>query len=90
MIENAECGRNKAGIHELKILPEYFEAVKDGRKTWEIRKDDRGYKDGDILFLREYEKGRYTGRYCFKNVTYIYRGDGTFGLSDDYVIMSID
>ncbi|MEG2938126.1 MAG: DUF3850 domain-containing protein, partial [Vagococcus sp.] len=28
-------------VHELKIGSEFFEAVKDGRKKFEIRKNDR-------------------------------------------------
>ena len=28
--------------HNLKILPEFFEAVANGMKTFELRKDDRG------------------------------------------------
>lgn len=38
-------------IHELKILPEYFEAVTSGRKQFEIRKNDRDFKVGDQLIL---------------------------------------
>ena len=48
--------------HELKILPPYFEAVLDGRKTFEIRKDDRGFQAGDAVTLREYDP-RYKGYY---------------------------
>ena len=39
--------------HELKTWPEYFEAVKDGTKNFELRKDDRGFKAGDHLVLAE-------------------------------------
>jgi len=42
--------------HEHKILPEFFEAVILGFKTFEIRKNDRDYKVGDIVFLNEMEK----------------------------------
>ena len=40
--------------HELKILPEYFKAVEDGTKTFELRKNDRGFKLGDLLQLNWY------------------------------------
>lgn len=35
--------------HNLKILPEYYIAVSDGSKTFEIRKNDRDFHLGDIL-----------------------------------------
>ncbi|QRV09703.1 DUF3850 domain-containing protein [Bacillus velezensis] len=56
--------------HHLKILPEYFEALKDGRKTFEIRHDDRGFKEGDTLSLNEWQDG-YTGRSIEVDVIYI-------------------
>ena len=34
--------------HELKILPMYFQAVWDGDKTFEVRKNDRGYKPNGV------------------------------------------
>lgn len=48
-------------IHELKVKPVYFEAVKEGIKTFELRRDDRNFKVGDILLLREWEH-QYSGR----------------------------
>ncbi len=42
-------------LHHLKTLPEYFQAVIDGRKPFEIRKDDRGFKSGDRVELKEFE-----------------------------------
>ena len=44
-------------IHQLKIAPKYFNAVVAGQKTAELRKDDRGYKVGDVLSLCEWKHG---------------------------------
>lgn len=41
-------------IHELKTWPRFFEAVKTGRKTFEVRRDDRGFMPEDTLKLREW------------------------------------
>lgn len=58
-------------IHELKILPEYFEDILSGEKTFEIRKNDRTYNKGDMLALNEYTQDGYTGRYAMVEITYI-------------------
>ena len=44
-------------VHELKIWPEFFEPVASGVKTFEVRRDDRGFAVGDRLRLREWEPG---------------------------------
>jgi ASC-1-like (ASCH) protein len=59
--------------HELKIMPEYFEAVALGNKTFEVRKDDRKYNVGDTLVLQEYSGHSLTGREVTVMVTYILR-----------------
>jgi hypothetical protein len=41
-------------IHDLKCWPEPFAAILSGEKRHEIRRDDRGFKVGDVLRLREY------------------------------------
>ncbi len=38
-------------VHELKIIPDFFEAVASGKKKFEVRYDDRGYQAGDELIL---------------------------------------
>ena len=39
-------------IHDLKILPAYFDDVAKGRKTFELRFDDRGYFEGVAIAPR--------------------------------------
>lgn len=56
--------------HKLKLLPQYFERVLTGEKTFETRKNDRGFQKDDIVILNEYdpsvvssfESAKYTGR----------------------------
>lgn len=84
--------------HELKTDPHVFQAVIDGKKLFEIRKDDRKFKVGDTLRLREtvytgsdMKNGKpleYTGRALVCKVTYALRGP-IYGLQDEWVILSI-
>ncbi|NLT85663.1 MAG: DUF3850 domain-containing protein [Leuconostoc sp.] len=46
-------------IHELKLDTFYFDDVKSGVKTFEIRKNDRDYQIGDLLSLSRFEDGKY-------------------------------
>lgn len=81
-------------IHQLKIMPEYFEAVISGKKTFELRVNDRDYKAGDYLALNEYdqENKAYTRRSCLVYVDYIMDQNTAAGvpaLKDNIVVMSI-
>lgn len=60
-------------VHKLKILPEYYNAQIEGKKNFEIRKNDRGYQVGDWILLKEYnpEIKKFTGRKVTVEVTYI-------------------
>lgn len=62
--------------HLLKTWPEFFEALVSGAKQFEIRKDDRGYRVGDVLRLREWNPltQEWTGREVKRCVSYIYSG----------------
>ena len=77
-------------IHELKILPEYYDAVRCGDKRFELRKNDRDYHTGDILRLKEWDGKQYTGEELDSVVRYIYHGIDEYGLAEGYCIMSID
>lgn len=76
--------------HELKTHPEYFQAIFNHSKDFELRKNDRDFKVGDELKLMEFdpEKNEYTGAVITVWVNYILHG-GKFGLEDGYVIMNI-
>lgn len=56
-----------------KTWPEYFEAVKSGKKKFELRLADFKVKEGDILILEEWnpKKKKYTGRKIKKDVKFI-------------------
>ena len=73
--------------HELKILPEYFEAVTSERKQFEIRENDRDYKVGDLLILREYDiwVDEFTGNSYKAEITYI----TDYAQKDGYVVLGI-
>jgi len=43
--------------HTLKIWPRYFDRVISGEKTFEVRKNDRDFQNGDTIRLREYDPG---------------------------------
>ena len=46
-------------LHSLKIWPRYFEAVKKGLKTFEVRvEDDKKFAFGDYVTLKEYDPDR--------------------------------
>jgi len=77
-------------MHQLKTWPKYFQAIKGGDKTFEYRKNDRGFEKGDILNLLEYnpDTQQYTGDELHVKVTYIL--EGQMGIIDGYAIMSIE
>lgn len=78
--------------HELKILPRWFEDVLTGKKNFEIRRNDRDFKVGDYLLLKEYEPAiaKFSGREILKRIQYIYEGDGTYGLSEEFCVLGLE
>ena len=83
--------------HHLKCWPEFFELIKAGKKTHDLRRaDDRDFQVGNRLLLEEFDpdRGAYTGRTLQVNVTYITSGELPCALSKealhpDYCILSI-
>lgn len=79
-------GENGQKVHQIRLGASFFEDACSNRKSFELRKNDRGYKEGDILELMEFADGRNTGRMVRKLVTYILE-DYT-GLEDGFCIMA--
>ena len=79
-------GENGQRVHQIRLGASFFEDACSNIKSFELRKNDRGYKKGDILELMEFLDGRNTGRMVRKLVTYILE-DYT-GLEDGYCIMA--
>lgn len=73
-------------MHDLKCWPEFFAALLDGSKNFEVRKDDCKFAVGDTLLLREWSPyssgyyGSYSGRTLRKHVTYVLYGMGNVGV----------
>lgn len=83
--------------HDLKTWPPFFDHVADGRKTFEVRRNDRGFQYGDTLLLREWNphdamtsnaRHGYTGRECRVHIDYVLDGDWP-GLKPGYVVLGI-
>lgn len=84
---------------DLKIWPVFFDPITSGVKTFEVRHDDRGFRVGDRLHLREWDMNKasragdedvgYTGRDCHVRVTYILPKRLFPGIDPDYVAMAI-
>lgn len=73
-------------VHEVKTLPEYFRLAKEGLKPFELRLDDRGYKQGDILVQREWSpESGFTGESIRQRITYVL-SDEQF-CKEDYVAL---
>ncbi len=73
--------------HELKTLPEYFELVRTEVKNFEVRKNDRDFKVGDLLILKEWN-GEYTGRDQRRKIGYVL--DNNDYCKEGYVILGFD
>lgn len=74
--------------HEVKILPQYYSAVRANIKNFELRKNDRDYKVHDTLILRAWDGERYIEAAPLKReIKYILSDCKDYGLADGYVIL---
>ena len=76
-------------VHYIKCWPEFYKPVRKGEKTFELRKNDRGYEKGDVLVIQEWDQGGngYTGNECVRVVSSIVK-EG-FGLEKGHCCMGM-
>lgn len=84
--------------HELKTDPAVFQALHDWQKTYELRKNDRGFAVGDELRLRETRFTgaemaagaplEYTGREVVRRVSHMLTGP-IYGLEVGWSILGL-
>lgn len=74
--------------HQIKLEAEFFDDALSGRKSFELRKNDRNYKEGDVLEMEEVKDGKKTGRKCSKRIVYMM--ENFEGLEDGYCILGCE
>ena len=72
---------------EKKILPQHFQAVREEKKNFELRKDEDDVQQGDVLILMEWENGERTGRTEVRRIRYVLRNVPEYGLMQGYCII---
>lgn len=78
--------------HELKTWPKWFRDLGPlavAPKTFEVRRDDRGFEPGDLLNLREWnpDTQEYTGKEAHGVIGYVLRDAP--GIEPLYCVMSV-
>lgn len=83
-------------LHELKIRHDYLIDVTLGTKTFELRKNDRDYQEGDLIRfidIREDNTKNDVEPYIDENtlyrITYVLKNVEKYGLDKDYCILAI-
>jgi len=83
-------------IHRVKSWSHFFDAIVNGDKLHDLRKNDRDYKVGDTIVLRRYDmkNGRFTGEECERKISYITNNQfpcaySSAVLPHDYCILSL-
>ncbi|MBS1939906.1 MAG: DUF3850 domain-containing protein [Bacteroidetes bacterium] len=75
-------------VHQLKVWPQYLDAILLHGKRFEVRRTDRPFAVGDKLLLRGWDpmEQAYTGHSCTCTITYILPGD-QFGIEKGYAVL---
>lgn len=78
-------------MHVLKIKYGYLQEILYEGKNFELRKDDRGYKVGDIIHFVDTDGNEFANffRELVFRITYILRDVPQYGLDKEYCILAI-
>lgn len=59
--------------HKIKCIEPYFTDIKEGKKQFELRRNDRDYKCDDFIELRQFDpiKVEFSGDYLLIQITYL-------------------
>lgn len=77
-------------IHELKTVAPYFHEVWAGDKTFELRRNDRGFEVGDFLILKHWktDDSEYSGMWILAKITSVL--EGFDGIHKGFCVQSIE
>jgi len=86
--------------HKLKLPEPYFSAVFSGDKTFEVRRNDRGYQRGDTLVLWDVTSCECGSDTCprvrpaiERRVSFVFAGDPNLrdlgGITPGYVVLGL-
>lgn len=79
-------------LHDLKTVQPYFDDLALGRKTFDVRFNDRQYQAGDDVILREWDASidSYTGRRLAATIVYVQTADPTLpGIEHPFVVLGL-
>lgn len=75
-------------IHQIRLAAMYYDDVASGKKSFELRKNDRDYKVGDTLEMQEFKDGRFMGRIIRAKIVYML--ENYTGLEEGYCILGTE
>lgn len=84
---------SEAVTHKIKILPCYYQRVKNQTKNFEVRWNDRDYQVGDFCEIKEWdpETQRHTDSTpLIVRINYVLHGGGDMGIEFGYCVFGFE
>lgn len=83
-----EAPAKERKIHDIRIAKMYFKDYLSGHKKFELIKNDKDYKPGELLHLMEYDDGDATGVVINAAITWVEKEKN--GLKEGYCILGFE